>query len=132
MAHILVCGQRDIESALFRRRQQIAITQRIPSLLRSSADNMLIEISADRQGRCLIEKNPHLGGIFWQSIETANGKFDNGLDLFSVKRGIPLHDVVDVGASFKILKDGRYRHPRALQDPGAAHLAGNAFHDGTL
>jgi hypothetical protein len=48
MAHVLVCGQQDIESALFRRRQQIDIAQRIPSLLRSCADNVLIEISADR------------------------------------------------------------------------------------
>jgi hypothetical protein len=49
-----------------------------------SADNVSIEIGTDRNWSCLIEQNPHLGGIFWQPIETANGKFNNGFDLFSV------------------------------------------------
>jgi hypothetical protein len=43
--------------------------------------------------------------LFWRSIETTNGEFNNGLDLFAIKSTKPLQDVVDVGARFKIFKD---------------------------
>jgi hypothetical protein len=93
---------------------------------------MVIEIGADRERRGLVEKNPHLGGVFGASIETANGEFNYGLDLFTVQPFIPLHDVIDVRAGFEVFEDGRHRHPGALQHPRAAYLAGNAFDRGTL
>jgi hypothetical protein len=72
------------------------------------------------------------GRVFWQSIKTANGKFNYSLDLFSVESVKPLHEIVDVGASLKVFKNSRYRHPRALQDPRTTDFAGNTFDYGAL
>jgi hypothetical protein len=70
--------------------------------------------------------------VNWLFIQTAYRKLDNRLDLVAVKSVKPFHDVVDIRPSFQILEDGRYRHPRALQNPSAAHLAGDALHDWAL
>src|SRR5271166_1682571 len=73
-----------------------------------------------------------LWGVGGCSIKAAGSKLDNGLDLFAVETVKPLHDVVDVGPGLQILEDGGYRHACALQNPRAAHLAGDALHSGTL
>src|SRR5208282_1373027 len=65
-------------------------------------------------------------------IETAGGKLDDSFDLFAIEAVIPLHDVVEAGARLEVFEDGGDRHPRALQHPRAAHLAGNALHRRTL
>jgi len=93
---------------------------------------MSIEESTDRERRGLVEKNPHLGGVFGASIEASNGEFNHGFDLFSVQPFVPLHDVVDVRAGFEVFENGRDGHPSALQEPRAAHFAGDAFHCRTL
>lgn len=93
---------------------------------------MFIEVGADRYGRRLIEKNLHLGGMFWLSIQTANRKSNDGPYLLAIKPLIPLHEVVDAGARLNIFEDRRYRHPRTLQDPRTAYFAWDTFDDRAL
>ncbi len=75
---------------------------------------MLIEMRADRQGCRLIEKNPHSSRVFWQPIETANGKLNHCLDLLAIESSVPLHQILDVGTGLEVFKNGRYRHPCAF------------------
>src|SRR6266403_5049073 len=85
------------------------------------------EIRAGWNRRSLIENDPHLRHVCGRLIETADGELDNRLDLFAIEPVEPFHDVVYIGPSFQIFEDGGYWHPRTLQNPCAAHLAGDTF-----
>ena len=73
---------------------------------------------AERRGRSL--------------FKAAGDKFDDRLNLLAVRPFEPLHDVIEAGACFYILKDDRDGHARALKHPGAAYLSRDAFHRGAL
>jgi len=60
-------------------------------------------------------------------IEAASRKLDYGPKLLSIQAFVPVHEVVDAGASFEGLKHGCNRHPGAAQHPCAADLARNSF-----
>jgi len=132
ITQVLIGGQQDFESGRFGSCQQLAVPQRAPALLRSGSDLVLLEIDAYGNRRGLIEKYSNLGRMFWQSIKTPNGEFNNGFDLFAIKPIKPLQDVVNVRAGFKVFEDGGNGHTRALQHPGSTDFAGNAFHHGTF
>ena len=57
--HVLVSGQQDVKTGLFCSRQQVAIPERIPALLRGSTNPMTFKIRTDRQWGCLIENDSH-------------------------------------------------------------------------
>jgi hypothetical protein len=59
VAQVLVRGQQNLETGLFRGRQQIAIAESIPALLGSRTNRVTYKIRADRQRRCLIENDAH-------------------------------------------------------------------------
>ena len=64
-------------------------------------------------------------------IETASRKFEHGYDLLA-GHVEPVHDLVYRGARLEVFKNRRNRHPRFLENPGAAALTGHAFHGGAL
>src|SRR5579862_210218 len=96
---------------------------------------MAFERRANRNRRCLIEKNPHLlrnlRRVSGWLIETAGGEFDHRLHLFPVQPIEPFHNVVDIGPGFQIFEDSGHRHPGTLQNPCPAHFARDAFDGGT-
>src|SRR5581483_4943341 len=104
----------------------------VPALLPGSFDGVTFQKLPERHGRCLIEQDQHLRGIFRASVEAAGRKFDHRLDLFALQTVEPFQDVVDIGARLEVLEDSRNRHPGALQNPCAADFAGNAFDRGAL
>jgi hypothetical protein len=132
IAHILVSREQEIEAGLFRCDQQIAIAKHIPALLSRCADCVALKVWTDRDWRCLIEENEHLGCVCGGSIETAHGEFDDCFDLLAVESVEPFHDVVDIGACFDVLEDRGDRHTGALEDPRAAKFAGDALYCGAL
>src|ERR1039457_2676131 len=64
-------------------------------------------------------------------VKAPRRKFDHGYNLFT-RQMEPLHNLVDRGAHFKIVKDDGNRGPRVPEDPGTAALAGDALHGGAL
>lgn len=52
---------------------------------------------------------------------------EDGVDLPTGDAGEPAEKVVHPGTRFKVLKECLDRHTRALEDPGAAHLAREPF-----
>ena len=80
------------------------------------------------RNRCrLVEEDAHLGSVGRCLIQAACGKLDHGLDWLAVKTVEPSHDVVNVGSCFEVLKDGRYGHPRALENPRTTHFCRGHF-----
>lgn len=67
----------------------------------------------------------------WGRVEASRCEFQHGDDLLPghVK---PLHDFVDRGPGFELLKDEGDRHARVLENPRATHLSGDAFHGWAL
>lgn len=53
--HVLVGRQKELEASLFGCRQQVTVLSLVPTLLRSRAYGVILEIRADRYGRPLIE-----------------------------------------------------------------------------
>jgi hypothetical protein len=93
---------------------------------------MLVEIGANWEALPDQKERASSLSLSWLSIETANGKLNDCLDLLTIEPVVPLHEVVDTGARFKVFKDGRYRHPCAFQDPCAADFARDTLRQSTV
>ncbi len=132
IANVFIGGQQQVESSLFRCVPRIAILERIPCLLGCRADRVAYEVRTDWHRRCLIENNKHLRRVGGFSVKATGGEFYNRFHLLTVEAVEPFHNVVNIGASLQIFKDGGNRHARAFQGPGAAYLARDAFDGGTL
>lgn len=63
IAHVFVGGKQHIEPGLFRRVEQIAISEPVPTLLCRSADSVPFEIRTEWYRCRLIEKNKHLSRV---------------------------------------------------------------------
>lgn len=62
------------------------------------------------------------------SLKAVSREVENGLHLLAGKAIEHLHNLVNCESIFKVLEDGGGGYARAAEDPGSAHLAGNALH----
>src|SRR6059036_2849022 len=56
---------------------------------------------------------------------------EHGPDLLESDTRKPIHELRRDRPIFKILEEGRYRHARTAEDPGAAHAVGIPFNGRT-
>jgi hypothetical protein len=59
VADVLVRGQQDVETGLFRNHQEVAIPESLPALLGGSTNRVTFKIRAYRDRCCLIENDAH-------------------------------------------------------------------------
>ena len=64
-------------------------------------------------------------------VEAAGGEFQHSLDLLAGD-GKLFHHFIDRHAVFEIFENNGNRHASTPENPRPAHLAGYAFHGGTL
>jgi hypothetical protein len=67
--HILVGGEKYIETGSLRCRQQLAVLDFVPALLKRGGHRMPVEIGPDRYWSCLIEKDTHPSPTFAAKAE---------------------------------------------------------------
>ena len=117
------------EGRLFRRSQQFAVAERIPTKVFGLFDCVLLEERPERSWRAVVKDNEHLSAS--RSFKTACSKIQDCCDLFP-RQVEPFHNVLDAGSCFEIFEDRSDRHARATEDPSTAHLSGYAFDRGAF
>jgi hypothetical protein len=85
----------------------------------------------DGRGRTLVEENAHLPGKRWL-VQATGGKVEDRDDLVARQAVVELDQVVDRDTVFQVSNTTETGIRVPAEDPGAAHLSGNAFHGGAL
>ena len=97
---------------------------------------MTTQRPAQRDGSSLVEQHsqavapPSPGRS--RNGQAALSVFEHGLDVLAGHAGEPLKEIVDSRPAFQILEKRLHRHPRALKQPGAAHLTRHALNRRTF
>ena len=136
IAHVLVGGNEYFEPLGLRNVEQVAVRQPVPSQISRLGDD--VDFRWSRRGAGVLwSKRTRIGQLSWflrqggRRVETAGREFKHTYDLLPSEVE-PLHDFLDAGARFEVLKDDGNRHAGVAKDPGAADLAGDAFDGGAL
>jgi hypothetical protein len=126
---VLVGAQKHFVRGVLGLSDQFAVFQLMPANLPRVRDFVSGESTGNRL-RCPLSNRTFIGerGSFRKAFY---GEMQDGFYFFR-SHVENFRDLTERHAGFEIFEDDGYRHPRTLQHPRSAHLAGNAFHSGTL
>ena len=123
---ISVGGHEDFEPILLCCGNESTVLKLGPAQLVRGYDGVCAKSLAQRRGCTLIEEDLHL----CRFERTSSRMLQYCTGLLNCDARKPFDEFVQGSVVFKVLEQGRHRHPGASEDPGSAYAAGVAFNCG--
>lgn len=119
---ISVRGDKQFVSGLLRLGQHLTVLERAPTQFEGCGDLVVRQITAQWDGRTLIEKDTHLG-----RVQGLRDVLQYRAGLFAADSGEPLKKISELRSILQVLEQGGDGHPSTSKHPSSADSLRIAF-----